>query len=147
MNIGQAAKASGVSSKMIRYYERVGLVRPADRTVSNYRSFGLREVHELRFISRARALGVSVEEIANLLSLWRDRGRPSSDVKVIADTHLADFEARIADMEKIADTLRELSASCAGDKRPEGPTLPDPPEAPVDLSRAQPQASSRRSPP
>ena len=125
MNIGQAARASGVSAKMIRYYEQIGLVRPADRTDSNYRSFDAKNVNELRFIKRARSLGFSVEEISNLLSLWQARGRPSRDVKAIADTHVADLEARIAEMRAMADTLRHLSHCCAGDDRPDCPILTD----------------------
>jgi len=125
MNIGQAARASGVSAKMIRYYEQIGLVRAADRTDSNYRSFDERNVNELRFIKRARSLGFSVEEIANLLSLWRDRGRPSREVKAIADAHVTDLEARIAEMQAMADTLRHLSHCCAGDDRPDCPILSD----------------------
>ena len=125
MNIGQAARASGVSAKMIRYYEQIGLVRPADRTDSNYRSFDAKNVNELRFIKRARSLGFSVEEITNLLSLWQDRGRPSRDVKAIADAHVADLEARIAEMQAMADTLRHLSHCCAGDDRPDCPILAD----------------------
>lgn len=125
MNIGQAARASGVSAKMIRYYEQIGLVRPAERTDSNYRSFDARNVNELRFIRRGRGLGFSVEEIANLLSLWRDRVRPSREVKAIADAHVADLEARIAEMRAMADTLRHLSHCCAGDDRPDCPILTD----------------------
>jgi MerR family copper efflux transcriptional regulator len=125
MNIGQAARASGVSAKMIRYYEQIGLVRPAERTGSNYRSFDPRNVNELRFIKRGRGLGFSVEEIANLLSLWRDRGRPSREVKAIADSHVADLEARIGEMQAMADTLRHLSHCCAGDDRPDCPILAD----------------------
>ena len=125
MNIGQAARASGVSAKMIRYYEQIGLVRPADRTDSNYRSFDAKNVNDLRFIKRARSLGFSVEEIANLLSLWQDRGRPSREVKAIADSHVADLEARIAEMQAMADTLRHLSHCCAGDDRPDCPILAD----------------------
>lgn len=125
MNIGQAARASGVSAKMIRYYEQIGLVRAAERTDSNYRSFDTRNVNELRFIKRARSLGFSVEEIAGLLSLWRDRERPSRDVKAIADGHVADLAARIADMQAMADTLRHLSHCCAGDDRPDCPILAD----------------------
>ena len=124
MNIGQAARASGVSAKMIRYYEQIGLVQPADRTDSNYRSFDARNVNELRFIKRARSLGFSVEEIANLLSLWQDRGRPSPEVKAIADAQVADLEARIAEMQAMADSLRHLSHCCAGD-RPDCPILAD----------------------
>ncbi|MBC6981900.1 Cu(I)-responsive transcriptional regulator [Caulobacter sp. 17J80-11] len=129
MNIGQASKASGVSTKMIRYYESIGLVRPADRTDSNYRSFGPCEVNELRFIRRARNLGFSVEEIGKLLSLWRDRERPSREVKAIAQSHVADLDARIAEMQAMADTLRELARCCAGDERPDCPILADLAEA------------------
>jgi Cu(I)-responsive transcriptional regulator len=125
MNIGQAAHASGVSAKMIRYYEQIGLVTPAERTDSNYRSFDARNVNELRFIRRARSLGFSVEEIAGLLSLWRDRDRPSRDVKAIAEAHVADLQTRIAEMQAMADTLRHLSHCCAGDDRPDCPILAD----------------------
>ena len=125
MNIGQAARASGVSAKMIRYYEQIGLIRPADRTDSNYRSFGARDVNELRFIRRARLLGFAVEDIVHLLSLWRDRQRPSREVKAIADAHVKELEARIAEMQAMADTLRQLSSGCAGDDRPDCPILAD----------------------
>lgn len=125
MNIGQASKASGVSTKMIRYYDEIGLVRPASRTESNYREFDEREVNELRFIRRARSLGFSVPEITQLLSLWRDRDRPSREVKAIADKHLGDLDARIAEMQTMADTLRHLSHCCAGDDRPDCPILAD----------------------
>lgn len=125
MNIGQASAASGVSAKMIRYYELTGLIRPADRTDSNYRSFSTRDVNDLRFIKRARSLGFSVEEITNLLSLWRDRTRPSREVKAIADGHVADLRARIAEMQAMADTLSVLSDGCAGDDRPDCPILTD----------------------
>jgi len=125
MNIGQAARASGVSAKMIRYYEQIGLVHPAERTDSNYRNFDHRSVNELRFIKRARSLGFSVEEITDLLSLWRDRARPSRDVKTIAEEHVTELEGRIAEMQAMADALRHLSGSCAGDDRPDCPILAD----------------------
>jgi MerR family copper efflux transcriptional regulator len=125
MNIGHASKATGVSAKMIRYYESVGLIRPADRTASNYRDFSDREINDLRFIKRARVLGFSVEEITRLLELWRDRGRSSREVKAIAQQHVADLDARIADMQAMADTLRHLAHACAGDERPECPILGD----------------------
>ena len=125
MNIGQASRASGVSAKMIRYYEQIGLIRPADRTDSNYRSFGERDVNELRFIRRARSLGFSVEDITHLLSLWRDRQRPSREVKAIAEAHVKELDARIAEMQAMADTLRQLSSCCAGDDRPDCPILAD----------------------
>ena len=125
MNIGQAARATGVSAKMIRYYESVGLIRPADRTVSNYRDFSDRDVNELRFIKRSRALGFSVGEIARLLELWRDRARSSREVKAIAQQHVRDLDQRIAEMQAMADTLRHLAEACAGDERPECPILGD----------------------
>jgi MerR family transcriptional regulator, copper efflux regulator len=125
MNIGQAAQASGVSTKMIRYYDEIGLVRPSARTDANYREYDLREVNELRFIKRARSLGFSMEEITRLLSLWRDRQRPSREVKAIADKHVADLETRIREMQAMADTLRHLSHCCAGDDRPDCPILAD----------------------
>ena len=125
MNIGQASKSSGVSTKMIRYYESVGLISPADRTDSNYRSFSERDVNELRFIKRARNLGFSVEEITHLLSLWRDRSRPSREVKAIAKKHVEDLDGRIAELQAMADTLRHLAHCCAGDDRPDCPILAD----------------------
>lgn len=125
MNIGQASKASGVSTKMIRYYDEIGLVRPASRTESNYREFDEREINELRFIRRARSLGFSMPEITQLLSLWRDRERPSREVKAIAQKHLGELDARIAEMQTMADTLRHLSHCCAGDDRPNCPILAD----------------------
>ena len=125
MNIGQAASASGVTAKMIRYYDEIGLVQPASRTHSNYREYDTRQINELRFIKRGRSLGFSMEEITQLLSLWRDRARPSREVKAIADRHLADLDARIVEMQGMADTLRHLSHCCAGDDRPDCPILMD----------------------
>ncbi len=125
MNIGEAARATGISAKMIRYYEEIGLIGRADRSASNYRSFDARDVNELRFVKRARSLGFSVKEITRLLSLWRDRQRPSREVKAIAERHVADLEARIAEMQAMADTLRDLSRCCAGDDRPDCPILTD----------------------
>lgn len=125
MNIGQAAKATGVSAKMIRYYEGVGLIRAADRTAANYRDFSARDINDLRFIKRARMLGFSVEEITRLLRLWRDSDRPSREVKAIAQQHVADLDARIVEMQAMADTLRHLAHACAGDDRPDCPILTD----------------------
>ena len=125
MNIGQASKATGVSTKMIRYYEPVGLIRPADRTDSNYRDFGERDINDLRFIRRARNLGFSVVEIGQLLALWRDRTRPSREVKAVAEKHVAVLDAKIAEMKSMADTLRHLAECCAGDDRPDCPILAD----------------------
>ncbi|MND57874.1 HTH-type transcriptional regulator HmrR [compost metagenome] len=125
MNIGKAAQATGVSAKMIRYYEAQGLIRPADRTEGNYRDFSERDLNDLRFIRRARSLGFSIEEIARLLSLWRDDGRSSREVKALAEKHVADLDARIQEMREMADTLRHLAHCCAGDDRPDCPILSD----------------------
>ncbi|MDG3441499.1 Cu(I)-responsive transcriptional regulator [Nitrospirillum amazonense] len=125
MNIGQASKASGVSVKMIRYYDEVGLVRPSSRSEGNYREYDAREINELRFIKRARSLGFDMAEIAQLLSLWRDRERSSREVKAIAQRHLADLDTRIREMQAMADTLRHLAHCCAGDDRPDCPILED----------------------
>ena len=125
MNIGKASSATGVSAKMIRYYESVGLIRPSERTESNYRDLNERDLNDLRFIRRARSLGFSVEEIGRLLSLWRDRNRPSREVKALAEKHVADLDARIKEMQAMADTLRSLSQCCAGDDRPDCPILSD----------------------
>ena len=123
MNIGAASAASGVTAKMIRHYEAIGLLRPADRRGNGYRDYGTHEVHELRFIGRARKIGFSMTEIAALLALWRDKERPSREVKALAERNLADLERRIAEMRAMAETLRRLVSCCHGDDRPECPIL------------------------
>lgn len=123
MNIGQAAGASGVSAKMIRYYESIGLLPAAARTDSGYRVYGERELHVLRFIRRARKLGFSLERIADLLSLWRDEGRASAEVKRIALAHVTELEQRIRELTEMRDTLATLAACCHGDDRPDCPIL------------------------
>ncbi len=123
MNIGEAARASGVSAKMIRYYEQAGLVPEADRSEGGYRIYGPSDVHRLRFIRRARDLGFQVAEIAELLDLWNDRSRRSADVKRLAQAHIDDLEGRIAKLRQMADTLRTLADCCAGDSRPDCPIL------------------------
>ncbi len=125
MNIGAAASASGVTAKMIRHYELIGLLRPAERRANAYRDYGEREVHELRFIRRARRLGFSTGEIGALLALWRDRVRPSRDVRRIAERHVEDLQARIAEMQAMAKTLGALVHACCGDDRPDCPILDD----------------------
>jgi len=125
MNIGQAAAASGVSAKMIRYYESVGLTRPVVRTESGYRVYGDDDVHMLRFIRRARDLGFSVEQIGGLLALWQDRDRSSADVKRIALGHVAELEQKVEGLRQMIATLRHLSACCHGDDRPDCPILDD----------------------
>jgi MerR family transcriptional regulator, copper efflux regulator len=125
MKIGAAAAASGVTAKMIRHYEAIGLLRPAERRENAYRDYGERDIHELRFIRRARRLGFSIAEIEALLALWRDRARPSREVKRIAEAHIGDLEARVADMQAMAKTLGNLVAACHGDDRPDCPILDD----------------------
>jgi MerR family gold-responsive transcriptional activator of gol and ges genes len=123
MNIGKAAEASGVSAKMIRYYETNGLLNKAARRENTYRDFDDRDIHDLRFIKRARNLGFSVAEITRLLSLWRDVGRPSREVKKITAGHIADLEARIAEMQGMVDALKHLASNCHGNDRPDCPIL------------------------
>jgi MerR family copper efflux transcriptional regulator len=125
MNIGAAATASGVTARTIRHYEAIGLLQPAQRRANDYRDYGEREVHELRFIRRARRLGFSMEEIGALLALWRDRGRPSREVRRIAEAHVGDLEARIVEMQAMTKTLRDLVRKCHGDDRPDCPILDD----------------------
>lgn len=125
MNIGEASRASGVSAKMIRYYEQIGLIRPPLRTHSNYRVYGPDEVHLLRFIKRARTLGFSVEETSALLGLWQDRSRASAEVRDIAVGHIDALETKIAELQGMVKTLRHLVHCCAGDNRPDCPILDD----------------------
>lgn len=123
MNIGEAARASGVSAKMIRYYEDIGLIPPAARTAAGYRAYSENDVHRLTFVRRARDLGFPVREIGDLLSLWSDRSRHSADVKRIATAHIADLQQKIDELRQMADTLQTLVDCCAGDHRPDCPIL------------------------
>jgi len=123
MNIGEASRASGVSAKMIRYYEQTGLIPPAARSESGYRVYGEADVHRLRFVRRARDLGFPVAEIGELLGLWNDRSRHSADVKRLAQAHITELEERIGRLRQMADTLQTLSDCCAGDERPDCPIL------------------------
>jgi MerR family gold-responsive transcriptional activator of gol and ges genes len=125
MNIGQAAGASGVSAKMIRYYESIGLIPAAGRSASGYRTYTATDIRMLRFIRRARDLGFPVETIHELLALWRDRTRHSADVKDLAEAHIAALSRRIAEMQAMRDTLAHLAAACCGDDRPDCPILAD----------------------
>jgi Cu(I)-responsive transcriptional regulator len=125
MNIGEAAKASGVSAKMIRHYEDTGLVPKAGRTQAGYRIYGADEVHGLRFVRRARDLGFSLAEIKALLALWGNRRRASADVKRLALRHVEDLDRRIAEMQAMRRTLAGLARDCHGDGRPECPILDD----------------------
>ena len=122
-NIGQAAAQSGVSTKMIRHYESLGLLPLVQRTDAGYRQYGPGEVHTLSFIRRGRALGFSMAEIAELLKLWQNKQRASADVKQIALTHVADLDRRIAEMTAMKNTLQHLAHGCQGDARPDCPIL------------------------
>ena len=123
MDIGRAAKASGVSVKMIRHYEAIGLLPRVARTSANYRLYRESDVHTLRFIRRARTLGFSMDDIKQLLSLWQNRSRSSASVKKVAGTHIHDLKRRIAELEAMVDTLEHLAKHCHGDDRPECPIL------------------------
>ena len=125
MNIGEASSASGVSAKMIRYYESIGLIRAPLRTGSNYRVYGEDEVHVLRFVKRARTLGFSVDETSTLLGLWQDKSRASGEVKHIATGHIAALETKIAELQGMVKTLKHLAHCCGGDNRPDCPILDD----------------------
>jgi Cu(I)-responsive transcriptional regulator len=122
-NIGEAARRSGVSAKMVRHYESLGLLPAVDRTEAGYRQYAEREVHTLRFIKRSRDLGFSMAEIADLLKLWQNRRRPSADVRKIAARHLADLDQRIEEMAGMRKTLAHLVHCCHGDQRPDCPIL------------------------
>lgn len=125
MNIGEASSATGVSAKMIRYYESIGLIRAPLRTGSNYRVYGEDEVHVLRFIKRARTLGFSMDETATLLGLWQDKSRASAEVKEIATSHIAELETKIRELQGMVKTLKHLAHCCGGDNRPGCPILDD----------------------
>jgi len=125
MNIGAAARASGVSAKMIRYYETTGLLPAAKRTANGYRVYDAADVHTLGFIRRARNLGFPVAQIEALLRLWRDRTRASAEVKAIAEAHVEELEAKAAELAAMARTLRHLAHACSGDARPDCPILDD----------------------
>ena len=124
-NIGEAAKASGVSAKMIRHYESIGLIGAARRTESGYRVYSQQDVQVLQFIHRARALGFSLEQIGNLLALWQDKHRASADVRALARQHIEELNRKIAELESMRRTLESLAASCHGDHRSECPILED----------------------
>lgn len=125
MNIGEAAQVSGISAKMIRYYESIGLISPSGRTHSNYRVYSKEDVHTLRFVKRARTLGFSMPETSGLLALWRDKTRASADVKLFATRHIGELEARIEELGSMVRTLKHLAGHCNGDNRPDCPILDD----------------------
>lgn len=125
VSIGEAARRSGVSARMVRHYEGLGLLPAVARTDSGYRQYGEADIHTLRFIKRSRDLGFSMEEIAELVGLWHNRRRASASVKRIAQKHLGELEQRIADMQAMRNTLAHLVHCCHGDARPECPILDD----------------------
>jgi MerR family transcriptional regulator, copper efflux regulator len=123
MNIGEAAQRSGVSAKMVRHYESLGLLPSVARTDAGYRQYGDKEVHTLRFIRRARDLGFSMAEIAELVKLWQNQRRSSASVKKIASAHLAALDAKMAEMAAMRRTLQHLVHCCSGDERPDCPII------------------------
>lgn len=123
MQIGEASKATGVSAKMIRHYESIGLIPEADRRDSNYRDYGADDVHRLGFIRRARDLGFSIDEIRNLLRLWADRKRSSRDVKALTLSHIKELDRKIAELDEMRATLAHLAHCCDGDSRPDCPII------------------------
>lgn len=125
MNIGTAAGKSGVSAKMVRYYEEIGLIPKARRSASGYRDYDDSDVHRLRFVHRARDLGFSMDDIRQLLRLWNDRNRPSREVKKLALSHIAELEQQIARMHGLVETLKHLANACEGNSRPSCPILAD----------------------
>ncbi len=123
MNIGEAASASGVSAKMVRHYESVGLLPAVARTEAGYRQYQEREVRMLQFIRHGRELGFSIDEIRQLLSLWQNRRRPSRVVKALAQAHIDDLDAKLREIRAMKATLQHLVHCCAGDDRPECPII------------------------
>lgn len=123
MNISQVAKASGLSARMIRHYEQIGLVPAPARSESGYRQYTQTDLHSLRFIRSAREMGFSMEQIAQLLMLWQDRSRSSSEVKRLAQQHLQELEQKIADLQAMRNTLADLANCCHGDDRPDCPII------------------------
>ena len=125
MNIGQASAASGVSAKMIRYYESIGLIPKAGRTGAGYRVYSATDLGTLRFIRRARDLGMPIERIRLLVGLWHDEARSSGDVKRVALEHVSELRGKIAEMAAMCEALEDLARTCHGDRRPECPILDD----------------------
>lgn len=123
MNIGEAAKRSGVSSKMIRHYESIGLLVGAQRSESGYRVYSDKDLHSLRFIATARSLGFSLDEIKQLLSLWQDKNRSSANVKQLVLNHIADLDQKISELTSMRSTLQALAGACSGNARPDCPIL------------------------
>ena len=125
LDIGRASKESGVSVKMIRHYEAIGLLKNVARTDANYRVYADKDVHTLRFVKRARTLGFAMNDIRELLALWQNKSRPSASVKKIAGGHMQDLKRRILEMQSMVATLEHLTHNCHGDSRPDCPILED----------------------
>lgn len=125
MNIGEAAKISGVNAKLIRHYESIGLIPKATRSESGYRTYSDPDVHILSFVKRARRLGFSMKEIKKLVSLWRNKSRASSEVKALANKHTEEMEQKIFELQGMVKTLKHLAKNCHGDSRPDCPILND----------------------
>jgi MerR family copper efflux transcriptional regulator len=125
MNIGQAAKISGVNAKLIRHYESIGIIPKASRSDAGYRTYSEADVHILSFVKRARTLGFSMKEIKKLVSLWRNKSRASSEVKNLALKHIEEMEQKIQELQEMVKTLKHLSKNCHGDGRPDCPILND----------------------
>jgi len=123
MNIGEAASESGVSAKMVRHYEGIGILPPASRTDSGYRQYSEKDVQRLRFIRHSRDLGFSLEQIGQLLNLWQDRKRSSRQVKTLAQTHIAELDKKLKELMEMRDTLEHLVHCCNGDDRPDCPII------------------------
>ena len=141
MNIGQASAASGVSAKMIRYYESIALLPPAERRDSGYRDYGEEDIHRLAFVRRARDLGFSIEQIRNLLALWTDTGRSNADVRAIARAHVGEMEAQAVKLQEMIGTLNHLIGTCEKGSRAGCPIIEElgahqpPPAAPRKKTR------------
>lgn len=125
MNIGQAAKISGVNAKLIRHYESIGIIPKAGRSDSGYRTYTENDVHMLSFVKRARNLGFSMKEIKKLVSLWRNKSRASAEVKSLALKHAEEMEKKILELQSMVSTIKHLSKNCHGDNRPDCPILSD----------------------
>ncbi|MGE0762595.1 MAG: Cu(I)-responsive transcriptional regulator [Bdellovibrionales bacterium] len=123
MNIGEAAEASGVNAKLIRHYESIGVIPKVSRTEAGYRVYSQTDVHILTFVRRARGLGFTMKEIKKLVGLWRNRSRASADVKALALEHVAQLDQKIAELQDMSKTLKQLARACHGDARPDCPIL------------------------
>ncbi len=123
MNIGEAAKVSGVNAKLIRHYEAIGIIPKASRSDAGYRIYSEADVHSLKFVKRARKLGFSMKEIKKLVGLWRNRTRVSADVKAMALVHVKEMEQKVDELQSMIKTLKHLARNCHGDQRPDCPII------------------------